>query len=93
MSARAERIRDILAKALQPSELSIEDESWKHAGHAGTRESGGGHFQVRIVGDCFRGHSRIERQRMVMQALAEEFGPTIHALSIRALTPEERPSP
>jgi stress-induced morphogen len=27
---------------------------------------------------------------MVMQALADEFGPTIHALSIRALTPEEQ---
>jgi BolA protein len=90
VNPRVERIRDILTNALQPLELNIEDESWKHAGHQGARESGGGHFLVRIVADCFRGHSRLERQRMVMQALAAEFGPTIHALSIRALTPEER---
>ncbi len=90
MGTRVERIREILTHELQPIELNIEDESWKHAGHAGARESGGGHFQVRIVADRFRGQSRIDRQRMVMQALAAEFGPTIHALSIRALTPEER---
>lgn len=90
MGTRVERIREILTHDLQPLELNIEDESWKHAGHAGARESGGGHFQVLIVAERFRGHSRIERQRMVMQALAAEFGPTIHALSIRALTPEER---
>lgn len=92
MSARVERIRKTLTQALQPTVLDIEDESWKHAGHAGARESGGGHFRVLIVADCFRGRSRIERQRMVMEALASEFGPTIHALSIRAMTPEERPS-
>jgi BolA family transcriptional regulator, general stress-responsive regulator len=92
MSTRAERIRSILTRAMQPMALNIEDESWKHAGHAGARESGGGHFSVTIVAECFRGRSRIERQRMVMQALAAEFGPTIHALSIRALAPEEQAS-
>jgi BolA protein len=90
MSARADRIQHLLSEALQPTAIDIEDESWKHAGHAGARESGGGHFAVTIVAACFRGRSRIERQRMVMQALADEFGPTIHALSIRALTPEEQ---
>lgn len=93
MSARVERIREILTDALQPAELEIEDESWKHAGHAGARESGGGHFLVTIVAECFTGRSRIARQRLVMQALAAEFGPTIHALSIRAMTPEERQAP
>lgn len=90
MTPRAEHIRSILTQVLQPVEIEIEDESWKHAGHAGARESGGGHFSVVIVAECFRDRSRIERQRMVMQALAPEFGPTIHALSIRALTPEEQ---
>ncbi|HXH63941.1 MAG TPA: BolA family protein [Mariprofundaceae bacterium] len=92
MSARAEHLRSILTQALQPTDVSIEDESWKHAGHQGARESGGGHFSVTIVAECFRGRSRIERQRMVMQALSAEFGPTIHALSIRAMAPEERAS-
>lgn len=92
MSERVEHIRSILTQALHPTELRIEDDSWKHAGHAGARESGGGHFSVVIVAACFRGHSRIERQRMVMQALAAEFGPTIHALSIRAQAPEDAPA-
>lgn len=92
MNTRVDRIREILNEALQPQELSIEDDSWKHTGHAGARESGGGHFSVTIVANCFQGRSRIERQRAVMQALASEFGPTIHALSIRAMTPEEKVS-
>lgn len=91
MSERPELIRDILQRALHPVSLEVEDESWKHAGHAGARESGGGHFSVYIVAECFANKSRLERHRLVYEALGSRFSDTIHALSIHASAPDERP--
>ncbi len=45
---RVELIRERLTVALAPTRLEIEDDSAKHAGHAGAR-AGGGHFRVRIT--------------------------------------------
>lgn len=90
MTNRAEQIQAVLEETFHPVNLKIEDESWKHAGHAGAKEQGGGHFCVEIVSTNFTGKSRIQRHRMVYTALEKLFGPTIHAVNIRALTPEER---
>lgn len=91
MSDRVAAIRKRLEHEFHPQSLNIIDESWRHAGHAGAREHGGGHFIVEIVSDRFVGKSRIERHRMVNRATADLFGPTIHALNIRALSPDEKP--
>ena len=48
MSGRVDEIRRRLTAALAPAALDIEDESHRHAGHAGARD-GRGHFRVRIV--------------------------------------------
>jgi BolA protein len=84
---------DVIAQKLtatfSPAELSVEDESAKHAGHAGSRPEGETHFSVRIVANAFEGLSRIERQRQVYAALADELKTHIHALSVSALTPAE----
>lgn len=93
MKNRVEQIRAILEEAFHPIDLKIEDESWKHAGHAGAKEQGGGHFCIEIVSDHFRDKSRIERHRNVNKALERLFGPTIHALKIRAHSPGEQESP
>src|ERR1041385_2920933 len=74
------------AAAFSPAELSVEDESAKHAGHAGSRPGGETHFSVRIVSNGFDGLSRVERQRRVY---ADEMKTHIHALSVTALTPAE----
>jgi len=73
--------------ALEPVRLDIEDDSAKHAGHAGN--AGGGHFTVTIVSSHFSGKSRIMRHRVVYQSLEEFIPSRIHALSIRALAPDE----
>jgi len=86
---RTERIRQLLKDQLNPESIRVEDDSWKHAGHAGARESGGGHFRVTIIAECFSGRSLVQRHRMVNEALGKEFGPTIHALSIEAKSPGE----
>ena len=89
MTDRAARIRQQLQEKLQPSHIEIVDESASHASHAGARESGGGHFHLFIVASCFAGKNRVQRHRMVYDAVKDEFGPTIHALTIQAKTPEE----
>jgi len=85
----AERIRAKLTQALAPSAIVIEDESHRHAGHAGARPGGETHFRVEIVSSAFTGKSRVERQRLVYAALAGELANQIHALSLITRTPEE----
>lgn len=87
---RVATIRERLQAALQPTHIDIVDESHKHAGHAGARESGGGHFNVTIVAECFRDQPPIKRHRMVYAAVEDLMPQEIHALSIRALTVDEQ---
>lgn len=85
---RIEKIRAQLA-VLEPSLVEIEDDSARHAGHAG---AGGGHFRLTIVSPRFAGCRTLERQRMVYDALASLLKREIHALSIIAKTPDEHAS-
>jgi len=88
MSLRAHRIHKLLQQAFQPIALHIEDESWKHAGHVGVRDHGGGHFVVHITAEAFRNQSKLTCHRMIYQALGSAFHQDIHALSIHAQAPE-----
>ncbi|MEZ0233001.1 MAG: BolA family protein [Methylophilaceae bacterium] len=72
---------------LEPNSIEIQDDSALHAGHAGN--GGGGHFTVTIVSSHFYGKSHIIRHRSIYQALADLIPQKIHALSIRAMTPDE----
>ena len=74
--------------SLSPTVLSIQDESHKHAGHAGAQD-GRGHFKLLIVSEQFTGLSMLKRHQLVYQALAELLKTDIHALSIQAKTPSE----
>ena len=80
---------DKLARAFAPLRLDVIDESHQHEGHAGHRPGGETHFRVYIVSEAFRGKSRIERHRMVNEALAAELKDGIHALAIHASAPGE----
>ena len=73
---------------LEPSALEIQDDSADHAGHAGAA-AGGGHFSVLIVSNAFTGISRLERHQKVLERVGDLLPFPIHALSIRALAPEE----
>ena len=82
-----DRIRQRLA-SLEPQTLELYDESHEHVGHAGAR-GGGGHFQVLIVSRQFTGKSALARHRMVYASVADMMKRDIHALAIKAYTPEE----
>lgn len=85
---RADAIRDALQAALAPTQLDIRDDSHRHAKHPGARD-GRGHFHVEIVSAAFAGLSPLARHRAVYAALGELMTTDIHALSMRARTPEE----
>ncbi len=85
----AEIIKDKLNQALKPVRLDIVDDSHRHAGHVGAKDGGETHFNVEVVSADFADMSRVARQRLVYEALSVEMDGPIHALSIRALTPEE----
>jgi len=78
-----------LTDALSPERLEIADESHLHAGHAGAREGGESHFRLLVVARAFEGLNRVQRQRLVNQALKAELDGPVHALAMKTLTPEE----
>lgn len=87
MSAEtAALLADRLA-VLQPQALDIEDESHRHAGHAGA--GGGGHYKLTVVAAAFAGKSTMARHRLVYEAAGDLMRGPIHALVIRALSPDE----
>ena len=85
---RVERIRALLVEALDPAAIEVVDDSHKHVGHAGAR-GGQGHFSVDIVSAAFAGKLPLARHRLVYAALGDLLQTDIHALAIRARTPEE----
>ena len=89
MGEVAATLRRKLAAAFAPTRLEIVDDSHRHAGHAGARPEGETHFSVTIVSPAFAGLSRVERQRRVYAALAEEMAGRVHALALKTLTPDE----
>jgi BolA protein len=85
----SELIKEILTTAFQPSVLELVDQSAAHAGHIGSRQHGGGHYQLTIVASAFEGQSLVKRHQMVYQALGDLMKQQIHALSIQAFSPFE----
>ena len=85
--AVAKNIEDKLREAFAPSSLKVIDESHLHAGHVGARPEGETHFRVEVVAAAFADLSRVDRQRMIYQVLADELAGPVHALSVLASAP------
>ena len=90
MSAVAITLRQRLAP-LAPAVLELADDSAEHTGHAGAA-GGGGHFSLLIVSEQFTGLTRLARHRAVLERVGDLIPYPVHALAIRAYTPEEFPS-
>ena len=75
-----------LQERLTPSALQVLDESADHAGHGGANGTGfGTHFRVRIASPRFEGLSRVQRHRLVYDALQDFLDQGLHALAIELL--------
>ncbi|MFE8102479.1 BolA family iron metabolism protein IbaG [Brenneria goodwinii] len=69
-------IKDVLMNALALEEVHVSGD--------------GSHFQVIAVGELFAGMSRVKKQQAVYTPLTDYIADNrIHALSIKAYTPEE----
>ena len=83
------QIEQILIQEFHPMKLVVTDDSRSHAGHNAEAAKGNTHFSVEIVSPEFTGKKLIERHRMVYAALAGGLQTHIHALAIKAVSPEE----
>lgn len=82
-------IREKLTQALQPTRLDVINESHLHAGHRSSPGTGESHFRVVIVSPAFAGKSRVDRHRLVNEALVAELKGKVHALAIKTYAPGE----
>lgn len=73
-----DKIKKIVEQSLPGSKAQVVDLT-------GTND----HFQLVVVSEVFQGKSRVDRHRMVYATLGPAVGAEIHALSLKALTPEE----
>lgn len=82
-----------LNAAFTPVQLTIQNDSARHAGHHhGPGKAGHGgesHFNITIISEKFAGVARVQRHRMVNEVLADELAGPVHALSIKASAPGE----
>ena len=74
-------------QSLNPLKIDIIDEGHLHVGHAGAKS--GGHFKLYIVSDHFKGQIMIDRHNLIYKNLDELMKTEVHALSIKAVSPEE----
>jgi len=76
------RITEKLTEAFSPTLLIVNDTSESHRGHAGYKEGGETHFNVKIRAESFVGMSKVNAHRAVMTVLTPEFDDKLHALSL-----------
>ncbi len=70
-----------LTRAFQPSELTVVNESHRHAGHSGDDGSGESHFAIRIRAAALTALPRVARHREVHKALGD-LNQRIHAITL-----------
>lgn len=79
----------LLIEAFSPTHLAVINDSAKHSGHSGDDGSGESHFTIEITSATFESVNRVNRQRMVNNALGDIPGQRVHALAIKAKAPGE----
>lgn len=83
----------LLQEIFQPTLIQLMNESHLHAGHRPADEGPETHFHLVLVSEKFIGLSRLDRTRLVNEALKDErdggkFG-GLHALSMKLMTAQE----
>lgn len=79
----SQKVESLIRKEFPEAEIEVVAQD-----HEDER-SDGDHFGLVIVSEDFEGMSRVDRHRAVYDALGDAMGGEIHAVEIRAQTPEE----
>jgi BolA family transcriptional regulator, general stress-responsive regulator len=85
---RIAELRRRITSTLGAERVEVQDDSAQHRGHAGAR-GGAGHYSVLVVAGSFAGMDRVTRHRAVYGAVGDMIPAEVHALVVRAYTPEE----
>jgi BolA family transcriptional regulator, general stress-responsive regulator len=86
--SRTDELRARISTALGADIVEVQDDSAQHRGHAGA-SGGAGHYTVVVVAGRFAGMGRLDRHRAVYAAVGGMIPREVHALVVRAFTPEE----
>ena len=78
-------ITTALEIAFQPSEITVENESYRHSVPPDSET----HFKVVLVTDQFAGERSVKRHQRVYGVLAEWLAGPVHALALHLYSPEE----
>jgi BolA protein len=90
MGPVAQEMTARLVSALQPTRLTLCDDSEQHRGHGGYRGQGGeSHFFLLIESPAFAGLRPVQRQRLVYRALGDLMQERVHALAMETRAPGE----
>lgn len=89
MTLFQDKLRLILSMTFDPEHLEIIDDTEKHRNHLNTPHHKETHFTILIVSKAFHPMNRIERHRRIMALFEDSFKTQLHALSIKAFTPDE----
>ncbi len=79
MAIEAEKLKTLLERAFPDAILELDD----MLGDAD-------HYGLTITSSVFKGLNRVKRHQAVYKALGSLMGNELHALSIRAYTPQEK---
>jgi BolA family transcriptional regulator, general stress-responsive regulator len=83
----AKALQSRIADKLGSQRVQVIDESAQHAGHAGSSGSlTGTHFRVRVDQSAFTCTSRVERHRLVYDAVQDYLAQGVHALAIEIVS-------
>ena len=80
------QLRQKIAAKITPA---LHFELLNESPHHGLKPEAERHFRVVLVSPLFEGVARIERHRLVHDAVQAELRTQVHALSVQAYTPEE----
>jgi BolA protein len=85
-SVTAHALESRLKDRLKTDQVQVIDESADHAGHMGANESlSGTHFRVKIGSTAFSTPNRVQRHRIVYDAVQDFMEIGLHALAIEIL--------
>ena len=74
---------------MSPENIKSAIEKSINASFVEVRGDDGAHFEAVVVSGDFEGKTPVERHQMVYASLGDAMRGEIHALSIKALTPEQ----
>jgi len=85
-SVTSQALETRLKDHLKTDQVLVMDESAAHAGHMGANESlSGTHFRVKIGAQAFSTPNRVQRHRIVYDAVQDFMEIGLHALAIEIL--------